>query len=57
MTNHNNIGLLKTEVWKERIKNINPNCNVEVVTKKLTKEDVNDLFKYNIDYVINACKT
>ena len=57
MTNHNNIGLLKTEVWKERIKNINPNCNVEVVTKKLTKEDVNDLFKYNIDYVIDACDT
>lgn len=57
MTNHNNIGLLKTEVWKERIKDINPNCNVEVVTKKLTKEDVNDLFKYNIDYVIDACDT
>ncbi len=57
MTNHNNIGFLKTEVWKERIKDINPNCNVEVVTKKLTKEDVNDLFKYNIDYVIDACDT
>lgn len=57
MTNHNNIGLLKTEVWKKRIKDINPNCNVETVTKKLTKEDVNDLFKYNIDYVIDACDT
>ncbi len=57
MTNHNNIGLLKTEVWKERIKDINPNCNVEAATKKLTKEDVNDLFKYNIDYVIDACDT
>lgn len=57
MTNHNNIGLLKTDVWKERIKDINPNCNVEAVTKKLTKEDVNDLFKYNIDYVIDACDT
>ena len=57
MTNHNNIGLLKTKVWEKRIKDINPNCNVEVVTKKLTKEDVNDLFKYNIDYVIDACDT
>lgn len=57
MTNHNNIGLLKTKVCEERIKDINPNCNVEVVTKKLTKEDVNDLFKYNIDYVIDACDT
>lgn len=57
MTNHNNIGLLKTKVWEERIKDINPNCNVEVVTKKLTKEDVNGLFKYNIDYVIDACDT
>ena len=57
MTNHNNIGLLKTEVWEERIKDINPNCKVEVVTKKLAKEDVYDLFKYNIDYVIDACDT
>ncbi len=57
MTNHNNIGLLKTKVWEERIKDINPNCNVEVVTKKLTKEDVKGLFKYNIDYVIDACDT
>lgn len=55
MTNHGNIGLLKTEVWKERIKNINPNCNVDVVNKKLVKSDVQDLFKYKIDYVIDAC--
>lgn len=57
MTNHGNIGLLKTEVWKERIKNINPNCNVDVVNKKLVKGDVQDLFKYKIDYVIDACDT
>ncbi len=57
MTNHGNIGLLKTEVWKERIKNINPNCNVDVVNKKLVKSDVQDLFKYKIDYVIDACDT
>lgn len=57
MTNHNNIGLLKTEVWKDRIKSINPSCNVEIVNKKLTKEDVKELFKYNIDYVIDACDT
>lgn len=57
MTNHNNIGFLKTEVWKERIKDINPNCKVEVIEKKLTKDDVKDLFKYGIDYVIDACDT
>lgn len=57
MTNHSNIGLLKTEVWKDRIKDINPNCKVEVIEKKLTKDDVKDLFKYDIDYVIDACDT
>ena len=57
MTNHNNIGLLKTEVWEERIKSINPDCKIEVVTKKLTKEDVKDLFKYNVNYVVDACDT
>lgn len=57
MTNHNNIGLLKTEVWKERIKSINPRCNIEIIDEKLTKDSVKDLFKYNINYVIDACDT
>ena len=57
MTNHNNIGLLKTEVWKERIKSINSSCNIEIIDEKLTKDSVKDLFKYNIDYVIDACDT
>lgn len=57
MTYYNNIGLLKTEVWLERIKLINPNCKVEAINKKLTKEDVEGLFKYKPDYIIDACDT
>lgn len=57
MTNHNNIGLLKTEVWKNRIKSINPNCNVEILNKKLNKDDIINLFKYDVNYIIDACDT
>ena len=57
MTNHNNIGLLKTEVWKDRIKSINPNCNVEMLNTKLNKDDVINLFKYDVNYIIDACDT
>lgn len=57
MTNHNNIGLLKTEAWEERIKSINPNCKIEIINKKILKDDVKELFEYNINYVIDACDT
>lgn len=57
MTNQNNIGLLKTDVWQDRIKSINPNCKVEVINKKLTKDDVNNLFIYKPHYIVDACDT
>ena len=52
-----NIGMYKTEVIKSRINNINPNCKVTIINKKLDEENLIELFDYNIDYIIDACDT
>lgn len=57
MTNLNNVGEYKTEVWKKRIKGINPNCNVTSITKFINKDNIEELFNYKIDYFIDACDT
>ena len=57
MTNINNIGLYKTDVWVDRIKSINPNCEVVKYTLFITKENIASLFKEHVDYVIDACDT
>lgn len=48
------IGKSKVEVWKDRILDINPNCNVKAITNKLTPDNIEDfdLAKYN--YIIDA---
>ena len=51
------IGKHKTEVALNRIKDINPNCNVEIINIKLNEEEVEKLFNKKIDYVIDACDT
>lgn len=57
MANVDNIGLYKTDVWFERIKKINPECDVIKITKFITKNNLDLLFNYKIDYVIDACDT
>jgi tRNA A37 threonylcarbamoyladenosine dehydratase len=57
MSLHSNIGEDKVEVWKKRINDINPNCEVIPIKSFITKENINDLFKYHIDYVVDACDT
>lgn len=53
----NNIGMSKVDVAESRIKLINPNCNVIKLNMFLDDSNINELFKYNIDYVIDACDT
>ncbi len=57
MTNIDNVGSYKTDVWENRIKKINPNCNIVKITEFITNENLNLLFNEKVDYVIDACDT
>ena len=48
------IGKYKVDVAKDRVNNINPNCNVVAIKEKLTKENI-DRFNFSCyDFVIDA---
>ena len=54
---HSTIGEYKTDVFESRIKDINPNCNVIKINKKIDSSNIDELFSYDIDYIIDACDT
>lgn len=54
---HSNIGKCKVDVAKERVLDINPECNIQTYKTYLTKENTIELFENKIDYVIDACDT
>lgn len=47
----------KVEVFKDRILSINKNCNVITLNMFLLDDNKEELFKYNIDYLVDACDT
>ena len=49
------IGKYKTECFKERIKDINPLCEVICINKLITEENYKELFNYHIDYIADCC--
>ena len=49
------IGKKKVEVMKDRIHDINKDVNVDIIDYKLTIDNIEDIFKYNIDFLIDAC--
>lgn len=57
MSNQDNIGEFKTKVWYNRIKSINPSCNINLITKFIDASNINELFKFDIDYIVDACDT
>ena len=57
MTLHSNIGRYKTDVIEERIKDINPNCNVTKITKEITDKNIKELIDLKPNYIIDACDT
>ena len=52
---YSNIGKLKTECFKERIRDINKECIVSILNIFYNEETRNSLFNEKIDYVIDCC--
>ena len=53
----NNIGRKKVDEAEARVKQINPNCKVIKIDKKIMSDNINVLFEEKIDYIIDACDT
>ncbi|MCG7410329.1 tRNA threonylcarbamoyladenosine dehydratase [Paenibacillus sp. ACRRX] len=51
------VGQEKTELMKERIKLINPECDAITLNMFYTEETYEELFKYELDYVLDASDT
>lgn len=52
-----NIGQNKIDVIETRIKDINPKCNVIKINDFIIKNNIDLLFRQNIDFIIDACDT
>ena len=52
-----NIGCKKVDAWYNRIKDINPLCEVIKIDKFITIDNIDILFSEHIDYVVDACDT
>jgi len=57
MSLHSNIGKFKVDVWKDRIRQINPNCQVDGLKWFLTEQTLLEQNLPHIDYIIDACDT
>lgn len=51
------IGQPKAELMKERIKDINPECEVIALNMFYTEETYEQIFQYELDYVVDASDT
>jgi tRNA A37 threonylcarbamoyladenosine dehydratase len=51
------IGKNKTDVFEERIHDINPECNVIKITSFINKDNIDILFEQKVDYLVDACDT
>lgn len=51
------IGKKKTDVMKEIILDINPDCNINIIDTFLDNNNINNIITNEYDYVIDACDT
>ena len=57
ISNNSNLSLFKVDEFEKRIKLINPNCKVIKVNIKLDASNIDSLFCYKFDYLVDACDT
>ncbi|MEE3342683.1 MAG: tRNA threonylcarbamoyladenosine dehydratase [Bacilli bacterium] len=57
ITNLDNIGELKTDVMEKYILSINSNCKITKINSKLNLSNIDMLFKYEFDYLVDCCDT
>ncbi len=51
---HSTVGRYKTEVAEERIRDINPDCRVKIITEFVTPQNIGLFFEGKYDFVIDA---
>lgn len=57
MALHSTVGQPKAELMAERIKQINPDCDVIALRMFYTEETYQELFNYDLDYVLDCSDT
>lgn len=57
IADNKHIGYFKVDEMERRILSINPNCKVIKLYDKLSLDNIDNLFKYSFDYLIDACDT
>ena len=51
------VGKYKVDVFENRIKDINPNCEIVKIKEKITLENIDLIFNEEVDYIVDACDT
>ena len=51
---HSTVGRYKTEVARERILDINPDCRVNMITEFVTKDNIDMFFSEKYDFCVDA---
>ncbi|MBR3767314.1 MAG: tRNA threonylcarbamoyladenosine dehydratase [Clostridia bacterium] len=51
---HSTVGKYKTDVAKERISDINPDCRINIITDFVTEDNINLFFTEKYDFCIDA---
>lgn len=57
ISNHSNIESSKVDEWEKRAKDINPKIKITKIKTFITEDNIDLLFKQNVDYLIDACDT